>query len=88
MLYERTVLNEDYYLDLLFYHRSMRRLATIELKLEKFRAQDKGQMELYLRWLDKYERRKGEESPLGLILCSPRGSKARGDMLYKFTTKS
>ncbi len=65
-----TVDNEDYYLDLLFYHRSMRRLVAIELKLGKFQAQDKGQMELYLRWLDKYERRKGEESPLGLILCA------------------
>jgi len=65
-----TIDNEDYYIDLLFYHRSMRRLVAIELKLEKFRAQDKGQMELYLRWLDKYERREGEESPLGLILCA------------------
>jgi predicted nuclease of restriction endonuclease-like (RecB) superfamily len=65
-----TIDNEDYYIDLLFYHRSMRRLVAIELKLEKFRAQDKGQMELYLRWLDRYERRDGEESPLGLILCA------------------
>ena len=65
-----TIDNEDYYLDLLFYHRSMRRLVAIELKLGKFQAADKGQMELYLRWLDKYERREGEESPLGLILCA------------------
>ncbi|MDD5616018.1 MAG: PDDEXK nuclease domain-containing protein [Candidatus Methanoperedens sp.] len=65
-----TIDNEDYYLDLLFYHRSMRRLVAIELKLGKFQAQDKGQMELYLRWLDKYEKREGEESPLGLILCA------------------
>ncbi|MCZ7402611.1 MAG: PDDEXK nuclease domain-containing protein [Candidatus Methanoperedens sp.] len=62
--------NEDYYLDLLFYHRGMRRLVAIELKLGKFQAQDKGQMELYLRWLDRYEKRMGEESPLGLILCA------------------
>jgi len=65
-----TIDNEDYYLDLLFYHRGMRRLVAIELKLGKFQAQDKGQMELYLRWLDRYERREGEESPLGLILCA------------------
>ena len=65
-----TIDHEDYYLDLLFYHRSMRRLVAIELKLGKFQAQDKGQMELYLRWLEKYERRDGEESPLGLILCA------------------
>ncbi|MFZ2410416.1 MAG: PDDEXK nuclease domain-containing protein, partial [Candidatus Methanoperedens sp.] len=65
-----TIDNEDYYIDLLFYHRSMRRMVVIELKLGKFQAADKGQMELYLRWLDKYERREGEESPLGLILCA------------------
>ncbi len=65
-----TIDNEDYYLDLLFYHRGMRRMVAIELKLGKFQAQDKGQMELYLRWLDRYERREGEESPLGLILCA------------------
>jgi predicted nuclease of restriction endonuclease-like (RecB) superfamily len=61
---------EDYYLDLLFYHRRLRRLVAIELKLERFHAADKGQMELYLRWLEKYETRPGEEPPLGLILCA------------------
>lgn len=62
--------NEDYYLDLLFYHRRMRRLVAIDLKLGKFQAADKGQMELYLRWLEKYDTRPGEEPPLGLILCA------------------
>ena len=65
-----TIDNEDYYLDLLFYHRGMRCLVAIELKLGKFQAADKGQMELYLRWLDKYEKREHEEMPLGLILCA------------------
>ncbi|MFO0955878.1 MAG: PDDEXK nuclease domain-containing protein [Isosphaeraceae bacterium] len=65
-----TIDGEDFYLDLLFYHRGLRKLVAIELKLGKFRAADKGQMELYLRWLEKYERRPGEEPPLGLILCS------------------
>jgi predicted nuclease of restriction endonuclease-like (RecB) superfamily len=65
-----TIDQEDYYIDLLFYHRGMRRLVVIELKLDRFRAADKGQLELYLRWLDKHERRLGEESPLGLILCA------------------
>ena len=65
-----TIDNEDFYLDLLFYHRDLRRLVAIELKLEKFTAAYKGQMELYLRWLDRYERRAGEEPPIGLILCS------------------
>ena len=65
-----TVDDEDYYIDLLFYHRTLRRLVAIELKLGKFKAADKGQMELYLRWLEKYEQQSGEESPIGLILCA------------------
>ena len=65
-----TIDQTDYYLDLLFFHRSLRRLVVIELKLGKFKPEHKGQMELYLRWLDKHERKPGEESPLGLILCS------------------
>jgi predicted nuclease of restriction endonuclease-like (RecB) superfamily len=69
-----TVDNEDYYLDLLFYHRKMRRLVLIELKLDKFRPEHKGQVELYLRWLDKHERLPGEESPLALILCAEKSS--------------
>ena len=62
--------NQDYYLDLLFFHRRLRRLLAVELKLGRFRAVDKGQMELYLRWLEKRERQPGEEPPLGLILCA------------------
>ena len=65
-----TIDSEDYYIDLLFYHRNLRRLIAIELKLGKFKAAYKSQMELYLRWLDKYERKRYEESPLGLILCA------------------
>lgn len=65
-----TIDQEDFYIDLLFYHRKMRRLVLIELKLDKFRPEYKGQVELYLRWLDKHERMTGEESPLGLILCA------------------
>jgi predicted nuclease of restriction endonuclease-like (RecB) superfamily len=62
--------NDDYYLDLLFYHRGLRRLVAIDLKLGDFRPADKGQMELYLRWLAKYEQKPGEEAPIGLILCA------------------
>ena len=65
-----TIDDEDFYLDLLFYHRKLRRLVAIELKLGRFKAEHKGQMELYLRWLDRYEREPGEEAPVGLILCS------------------
>ena len=60
----------DYYLDLLFYHRRLRRLVAIDLKIGRFQASDKGQMELYLRWLEKHDIRPGEEPPLGLILCA------------------
>lgn len=60
----------DYYIDLLFFHRKLRRLVVIELKLGPFKPEHKGQMELYLRWLDKYERCDGEEAPIGLILCA------------------
>lgn len=65
-----TVDNEDFYLDRLFYQRDLRRLVVVELKLDRFRPEHKGQMELYLRWLDKYERKAGEEPPIGIILCT------------------
>ncbi|MBA4367722.1 MAG: DUF1016 domain-containing protein [Desulfobacterium sp.] len=65
-----TVDGVDHYLDLLFYHRHLNRLVAIELKIGNFQAGDKGQMELYLGWLNRYERKPNEESPLGLILCA------------------
>lgn len=61
---------DDFYLDLLFYHRGLRRLVAIELKIGRFMPADLGQMLLYLRWLDKNEKLEGEGPPLGLILCS------------------
>lgn len=65
-----TVDNEDYYIDLLFYHRRLRCLVAIDLKLGRFQAAYKGQMELYLRWLEKYDMAEGENKPIGLILCA------------------
>ena len=62
--------NKDYYLDLLFYHRKMRRLVLIELKLGEFEPQYKGQVELYLKWLSKYEKQEFEEEPIAIILCA------------------
>jgi hypothetical protein len=69
-----TVDHEDYYLDLLFFHRKLRRLVAVDLKLGAFKAADKGQMELYLRWLEKNEMQHGEETPIGLILCVGKSS--------------
>ncbi len=71
---------EDFYLDLLFYHRRLHRLIAIDLKLGKFKAQYKGQMELYLRWLEKNEMEPGEETPLGLLLCTE-GSEEQIELL-------
>jgi len=65
-----TIGDDDFYLDLLFFHRKLHRLVAIELKLDKFKPEYKGQMELYLRWLEKYEQQAGEFPPLGLILCA------------------
>jgi len=65
-----TLDDEDFYLDLLFYHRDLKRLVAVELKIGKFKAAYKGQMELYLKWLNRHERRDGENEPIGLILCT------------------
>lgn len=62
--------NDDFYIDLLFYNRRLKRLVAIDLKLGDFKAEYKGQMELYLRWLAKHEQEAGEAAPLGIILCS------------------
>ncbi|MDR2209544.1 MAG: PDDEXK nuclease domain-containing protein [Azoarcus sp.] len=61
---------EDFHLDLLFFHRRLKRLVAVELKIGKFEARHKGQMELYLGWLNRYERQEGENAPIGLILCA------------------
>jgi predicted nuclease of restriction endonuclease-like (RecB) superfamily len=61
---------EEYKIDLLFFHRRLKCLVAIDLKLRKFKPQDKGQIELYLRWLEKYDMVEGENQPIGLILCS------------------
>lgn len=65
-----TLDGDDFYIDLLFFHRRLRCLVAVELKLGKFRPEYMGQMELYLRWLDKYERQEGESTPIGMILCA------------------
>jgi len=65
-----TIDGTDYYLDLLFYHRKLKRLVAIDLKLGKFKPQYKGQMELYLKYMQKYDMQPDENPPIGLLLCS------------------
>ncbi len=65
-----TVDSDDYYLDLLFFHRRMRRLVVVELKLGEFQPSDAGQVQLYLHWLDRNDRQPGEEPPVAIILCA------------------
>lgn len=66
---------EDFYIDLLFYNRKLKRLVAIELKQGSFKAEYKGQMELYLRWLARYESEDAEGKPLGIILCAGASSR-------------
>ena len=75
-----TIGEDDFRLDLLFYQRDLKRLVAVELKLERFRAAFKGQMELYLKWLNRYERRPDENEPIGLILC-PTANRAQLELL-------
>jgi hypothetical protein len=65
-----TLDGDDYYIDLLFFHRRLKRLVVIELKIGDFKPADTGQVELYLRWLDRHERQDGEEPPVAIILCA------------------
>ncbi|MCL2321306.1 MAG: DUF1016 domain-containing protein [Oscillospiraceae bacterium] len=65
-----TMDGEDFTLDLLFFHRGLKRLIAIELKLGKFKPAYMGQMKFYLNWLNRYERQDGENPPIGLILCT------------------
>ncbi len=66
----RVLVDDDYYIDLLFYNRKLKRLIAIDLKVGRFKPEYKGQMELYLRWLAKYEQEADENPPLGIILCT------------------
>lgn len=65
-----TIGGKDYKIDLLFFHRKLKRLVVVELKIGEFEPEYKAQVELYLRWLNKYERMENEEAPIALILCA------------------
>ncbi len=70
MLINRIIDDKDFYLDLLFFHRKLKRLVALDLKIGKFKAEYKSKMELYLRWLEKNEAETDEKQPIGLILCA------------------
>ena len=65
-----TINDKDFYIDLLFYHRKMRRLVVIELKLGEFLPEHKGQVELYLNWLTKNDMNEGDSKPIAIVLCA------------------
>ncbi len=64
--------DEWYRIDLLFFHRRLRTLILIDLKLGKFTHADAGQMNLYLNYAREHWTYEGENNPVGLILCSER----------------
>jgi len=65
-----TMDGDDFRLDLLFFHRTLRRLVAVELKIGKFKPSYMGQMRFYLKWLDSFERKEHENPPIGIILCT------------------
>ena len=65
-----TMDGDDFTLDLLFFHRILKRLVAIELKIGKFKPSYMGQMQFYLKWLNRYEVQEGENPPIGIILCT------------------
>jgi predicted nuclease of restriction endonuclease-like (RecB) superfamily len=75
-----TMDGDDFRLDLLFYHRTLKRLVAVELKLEKFKPSFMGQMRFYLKWLNRFERQEGENEPIGIILC-PKGNRNQVELL-------
>lgn len=56
--------------DAILHQLEEKKLIAIDLKIGDFKPEYKGQMELYLRWLDKYEKQADEQSPIGIILCT------------------
>jgi predicted nuclease of restriction endonuclease-like (RecB) superfamily len=71
---------QDYHLDLLMFNRYLNRMVAIELKQGPFEAADGGQMRLYLKWLNRYEKQEHENEPIGLILCAS-GSREKIELM-------
>jgi len=66
----RLIVNDDeFFVDMLFFERNLRCLVALELKKDKFRPMDLGQLSFYLSALDKYVRKPGENQSIGILLC-------------------
>lgn len=65
-----TIGGEDFHVDLVLYHRRLRCIVLVELKMGNFKPADMGQMRLYLEWFKRYDKEPGEADPVGLILVS------------------
>jgi predicted nuclease of restriction endonuclease-like (RecB) superfamily len=67
--YRLEVDHKDYFIDLLLFHRRLRCLVAIELKIGEFKPEHKGQIEFYLDQLDQHHRLAGENTPIGIVIC-------------------
>ena len=67
--YRMEVGGQEYFIDLLLFHRRLRCLVAIDLKIRAFEPEHKGKMEFYLEALDAQERMEGENPPIGIIIC-------------------
>jgi predicted nuclease of restriction endonuclease-like (RecB) superfamily len=67
--YRLEVGGQEYFIDLLLFHRRLRCLVAIELKIGDFKPEHKGKMEFYLEALDCQEKMEGENPPIGIIIC-------------------
>ncbi|MDD2915822.1 MAG: PDDEXK nuclease domain-containing protein [Gallionella sp.] len=83
--YRLEVDGKDYFIDLLLFHRRLRCLVAIELKIGEFKPEHKGQIEFYLDTLDQRHRLEGENPPIGIVICR---SKTKTIVEYALRTAS
>lgn len=83
--YRLEVDGKDYFIDLLLFHRRLRCLVAIELKIGEFKPEHKGQIEFYLDTLDQQHRLEGENPPIGIVICR---SKTKTIVEYALRTAS
>ncbi len=68
--YRITVAGRHHFIDLLFFHRGLKCLVAVDLKIGSFRHEDAGQMNFYLNWLRENEALADENAPIGIVLCA------------------